>query len=157
MPFLIDPNEELDEDQLQVIDDLSVWGLLDVIHDRRPMVPVTVYVTQGDSTSSIAGLLRPSGEFSPKRSTRLGQIFIAGTLHDVRPAPFEATVTYEVVWDGATPSPEFTTLEGETRREHSHGILLGDYARRAAMRVGRVPTGEHKRKFMTPGGVQTAA
>src|SRR4051812_30042261 len=118
--------ELLDDDELlyEVEETSPVWGLLDVVRGRVPVVPTTVYKTAGDSASGVAGLLLPSGDFLPVAPSRQGEVV---TLHQDG-----ETFTVETVWDGATRSPEFTvTLEDgrtEVRRESSKGILLADYA-----------------------------
>lgn len=120
-------DDELPEDQLHRTDDPDVWGLVDVIRGRTPNVPTTIYLAAGDSASGVAGLLFPNGTFLPKTSTDMGRTFSAGTLHDVKPAPSEPSVEYEVAWDGAKPGEEFVNEDGEEMKDHSHGLLLGSY------------------------------
>jgi len=121
------PAGELDY-QPHITDDPNVWGLLDVATGRRSEVPQTIYRTSGDSASGVAGILMANGEFIPKRSSNIdGRELEIGLLHDVKPAPREATVTYVTAWDGAKPAAEFINEDGEPAQEHSHGILLADY------------------------------
>jgi len=123
--------EELPEDQLHRTDDPDVWGLLDVVTGRETVIPRTIHKTSGDSASGVVGLLFPNGDFVSDAPSRIGQTFVAGTLHDVRPVAGEPTVTYEVAWDGAAPAREFEDEKGELRSEHSRGLLLGEYPNRA--------------------------
>jgi hypothetical protein len=131
--FDLDPyHEELPEDQLHRTDDPSVWGLLDVALRRHSEVPQTIYKISGDSASGVLGRRLPNGEYIPNAPSKVGTEFVAGTLHDVKPEPFENTITYVTAWDGAKPSDEFEVVDedtGEVRRgfEHSRGLLLGDY------------------------------
>lgn len=129
-------------------DDPNVWGLADVARGRTPLVPTTVYMTAGDSASGVAGRLIQTGEFFPITPSTVGQQVIVGTLHDVQPAKFEPEVEYVVGWNGAARTEPFEVTDEdtgvtETRRDHSKGLLLGDYALRPA---GILPSGAARRE-----------
>lgn len=108
-------------------DDPSVWGLVDVARGRTPDYPMTIYLIAGDSVSGVVGLLFPNGIFLHKHPSRVGQLALVGQLFQVNPAPFEPTIEFETTWDGARKSDEFLSEEGETLRESSKGLLLGNY------------------------------
>jgi hypothetical protein len=119
------------------LNDSTVWGLRDVARGRTCSSPTTIYRVSGDSASGVAGRLLPSGEFCPIHSTRIGNVFVAGALHNVKPAAHEPTVTYETAWDGAAPCPVFEAKDEDTgvveiRQERSKGLLLGSYERKPA-------------------------
>lgn len=101
-------------------DDPAVWGLLDVVLERRPLYPVTIYKTSGDSVSGVMGRLLPSGVFLMKAPTNIGRTFECKNVAD------ESTWA-ETVWDGAAPAVTFVDADGNDRQEHTHGLLLGDY------------------------------
>lgn len=100
-------------------DDPSVFGLLDIIHGRTPLVPTTVYKTSGDSASGVAGRVLSDSTFLPKSATNIGH---ARTIR----ALAEPDVYMETVWDGAAPARTFIDAEGKAHPEHTHGLLLGD-------------------------------
>lgn len=101
------------------IDDPNVWGLLDVVLGRLPLVPTTVYKSSGDSASGVVGLLLPSGVFLSASASRVGR--------EVTLTQDGETFTVETRWDGAVKAAPFVNEDGERAQEHSRGLLLGDY------------------------------
>lgn len=123
---LLDPNESNDY-SLHRTDDPHVWGLKDVARGRTPLVPTTIYAASGDSASGVEGLLFPSPwAFLEKAESNVGKSEVVEQDGE----SFEVLT----VWDGAMPQPWFrayvneTGLETTLRREHSKGLLLGNYA-----------------------------
>lgn len=114
------------------VDDPDVWGLRDLARGRTTMYPVTIYRISGDNSSGVVGVLYPDGKFVGKRSTREGNGFLVGTLHDVKPSPFEPTRQLYTGWDGAIPEVPFLDEEGNERQGRSKGLLLGSYDTKGA-------------------------
>lgn len=107
-----------------------VLGLEDVALGRWVPAPTTVYLIRNNDRSGVMGVLYPEGEFLLKARSTTGST-IQGRDDDK--IPYEG----QIVWDGAAPSPVseiplgFRDL-GETEeepvfKEHSKGLLLGDY------------------------------
>lgn len=141
--------EQEEDYQPHRVDDPDVWGLNDVARGRTPEVPTTVYAVSGDSASGVAGLIFPDGNFIPKAGTSIGKVirFQNGGADDgqmmpkdrVLPtegrtinAPLPTEGYLETVWTGAMPAQEFQHCDEDTgvceiRREHSKGLLLGNY------------------------------
>lgn len=131
-------------------DDPDVWGLIDVVRGRSSAVPQTIYKIAGDSASGVVGMLYPHPwTFVPIPSSRVGKVITMqiGGADDGQELPkgrilptggtrvnsaLPTLAEGETIWDPATHSPEFEVeLEDgtrEVRREHSKGLLLGDYA-----------------------------
>lgn len=174
----MDNNLELQEFELDEIgnefqphrvDDPDVWGLRDVVRGRTPLVPTTIYATAGDSTSGVVGLLFPNGQFLVKSSSKVGTelVYQDGGADDGQKLPKgrvlptskilinAALPTIGVLvtaWDGAAQQDEFivTDEDGNTelRREHSRGLLLGDYSVKNQVDRGpkRVPSQERRER-----------
>lgn len=109
-------------------DDPNVWGLVDVARGRTPSAPTTIYNIAGDSASGVAGVLFPDNNFLPALDSQVGTSVIVGDWYGMKPVYHEPVVALEIAWDGAAKSPLFENEDGELVREHSKGILLGDYA-----------------------------
>jgi hypothetical protein len=60
-----------------------------------------------------------SGELIEAAPSNVGRTWIIGALHNVLPAPFEPTIPYLTIWDGAAPDRHGGFTKGE---------MLGDYA-----------------------------
>lgn len=106
-----------------------VLGLVDVALGRGVMSPTTIYRNRNQDRSGVMGWLHPSGEFHPKVSSTTGRMFV---VFDADFEAYEATV----LWDGAQKCPTSDTAIGYQDeeelvplfREHSKGLLLGNYA-----------------------------
>lgn len=163
----------LDEEfQPHITNDPNIWGLYDVARGRSTEVPQTIYLISGDNASGVMGLLFPNGDFMCKRSSRKGMVVvlqdggaddgqelkdrILPTNTDIVNISLPTKFEMSVAWDGSTKSPELTVIEdGEVfiTNEHSRGLILGDYSRKASetTKLGRLtgasderPQGAHE-------------
>lgn len=107
------------------------WGIEEARSGglRPPAFPHTLYRTQDDELSGIAGLWMPSGEVLPIEPSKVGT-YITFTDEDFRRK--QALVN----WDGCVEEEVHTEPIGywdDDEKEpifqgHSKGLLLGDYA-----------------------------
>lgn len=73
-----------------------VPGLAEVALGYRPAVLTTVYNVSGDDTSGIAGMLWPSGEFTPLPKPRIGEVI--SYIDDDE--PLNRHKKAQICWDG---------------------------------------------------------
>lgn len=155
------------EYQPHTTDDPDIWGLFDVARGRTTNVPRTIYTISGDNASKPVGILFEDGRFIPIPSTRVGTTLVVQDggaddgqmLPKGRVLPFSKYVVnimlptsfeLEVVWDGAADSPDILVIDdGEPilTSEHSRGLILGDYSRKApqATKLGRLSGANEER------------